>query len=273
MNASNLETVFNNLINGGMQLGKHIIIALVIYFVGKYIIKFINKLVAKGLDKRNIDPAVKSFVCSLVNILLLILLILSVVGALGIQMTSFAALLASAGVAVGMALSGNLQNFAGGIVILILRPYKIGDYVEIGGESGVVKSIQIFNTILTTVDNKTIIIPNNSIASGNLTNYSTEALRRVDFNFGVDYGTEMSKVREVLEKIIAADSRILKTPAHFIGLGELAESSVNINVKVWVKSADYWDVFYAMNENVYNTFNKEGINFPFPQVTVHKAEN
>lgn len=188
-------------------------------------------------------------------------------------MTSFAAILASVGVAAGMALSGNLQNFAGGIVILVLRPYKIGDFVQIGGESGVVKSIQIFNTVLTTPDNKTIIIPNNSIASGNLTNYSTEEKRRVDFSFGVDYGTDIKKVRQVLETIIANDARILKDPAHFIGLGELADSSVNITVRVWVKSADYWDVFFAMNETVYDTFNKEGINFPFPQVTVHKAEN
>ena len=273
MDSGNLKTVVDNLINGSMEFGKRILIALVIYIVGKYIIKFINKLVAKALEKRHIDLAVKSFVCSLVNILLLILLILSVVGALGIQMTSFAAILASAGVAVGMALSGNLQNFAGGIVILILRPYKIGDFVQIGGESGVVKSIQIFNTVLTTGDNKTIIIPNSSIASGNLTNFSTEEKRRVDFSFGVDYGTDIKKVREVLETIIANDSRILKDPAHFIGLGELADSSVNITVRVWVKSADYWDVFFAMNETVYETFNKEGINFPFPQVTVHKAEN
>lgn len=273
MDSINLQQVFSNLIDGGMEFGKRILIAIIIYVVGKYIIKFVNKLVSKTLEKRHIDPAVKSFVCSLVNILLLILLILSVVGALGIQMTSFAAILASVGVAAGMALSGNLQNFAGGIVILVLRPYKIGDFVQIGGESGVVKSIQIFNTVLTTPDNKTIIIPNNSIASGNLTNYSTEEKRRVDFSFGVDYGTDIKKVRQVLETIIANDARILKDPAHFIGLGELADSSVNITVRVWVKSADYWDVFFSMNETVYDTFNKEGINFPFPQVTVHKAEN
>lgn len=266
-----LQTIWQKLIDGGFALGKHILLALVIYVVGRWIIKFINNLVAKTLEKRNADPAVKSFVSSMVNILLLVLLILSVVGALGVEMTSFAALLASAGVAVGMALSGNLQNFAGGLVILILRPFKIGDYIEFGGISGTVRSIQIFNTILATPDNKIIFVPNNAIATGTLTNYSREETRRVDFKFAVDYGTETKKVYEVIERIIAEDSRILKDPKHFVGLGELADSSINFTVRVWVKSPDYWDVYFSTTEKIYNCFNKEGIEFPFPQLTVHNA--
>lgn len=268
-----LQAIWQKLIDGGLSLGKHILLALVIYFVGRWIIKFINNLVVKTLEKRKVDPAVKSFVSSMVNITLLVLLILSVVGALGVEMTSFAALLASAGVAIGMALSGNLQNFAGGLVILILRPFKIGDYIEFGGISGTVRSIQIFNTILATPDNKIIFVPNNSIATGTLTNYSREETRRVDFKFAVDYGTDYSKVRKVIERLIAEDSRVLKEPAHFIGLGELADSSINVTVRVWVKSSDYWDVYFSMTEKVYNTFNEEGIEFPFPQLTIHNAQN
>lgn len=271
MEKFNLQEVLSKLIDGSWTLGKHILMAVIIYFVGRYIIKLINKLVARTLEKRNVDPAVKSFTTSLVNILLLVLLILSVIGALGVEMTSFAALLASAGVAIGMALSGNLQNFAGGLVILILRPFRIGDYIEFGGISGTVKSIQIFNTVLTTPDNKTIFVPNNSIATGTLTNYSREDTRRVDFSFGVDYGTDFQKVKQVIEKIIAEDGRILKDPAHFIALGELADSSVNVTVRVWTKTPDYWDVYFSINEKVYDTFNKVGIEFPFPQLTIHNA--
>jgi small conductance mechanosensitive channel len=164
-----------------------------------------------------------------------------------------------------------LQNFAGGLVLLVLRPYKVGDFIEIAGVSGVVKSVEIFNTVLTTGDNKVIFIPNNAIATGTLINYSHEEKRRVDFKFGVDYGTDYKKVKEVLERLIAEDSRILKDPSHFIGLGELADSSVNVTVRVWVKSADYWDVFFNFTEKVYATFPKEGIEFPFPQMTIHQA--
>lgn len=267
-----LNDIWQKLIDGGLSLGKHILLAIVIYFVGRWVIKFINNLVAKALEKRKVDPAVKSFVSSMVNITLLVLLILSVVGALGVEMTSFAALLASAGVAIGMALSGNLQNFAGGLVILILRPFKIGDYIEFGGISGTVRSIQIFNTILATPDNKVIFVPNNAIATGTLTNYSREATRRVDFTFAVEYGSDFKKVKGVLERLIAADERILKDPAYMIVLGALADSSVNVSMRVWVNSPDYWDVYFSMTEKVYNTFKEEGIEFPFPQLTVHNVK-
>ena len=171
-----------------------------------------------------------------------------------------------------MALSGNLQNFAGGLIILLFRPYKVGDYIDAStGASGTVKEIQIFHTILITPDNKMVYVPNGAMSSGVITNYSNLDTRRIEWNFGVDYGEDFEKVETVLRNIIKADQRIQTTPAPFIELGELAASSVNIKVRVWVKSSDYWDVFFYMNQTVYATFNKEGINFPFPQLTVHQA--
>ena len=203
---------------------------------------------------------------------LIIFIILAVIGKLGIELTGFAALLASAGVAIGMALSGNLQNFAGGLIILLFRPYKVGDFIEAStGASGTVKEIQIFHTILITADNKMIYVPNGAMSSGVITNYSKLDTRRIEWNFGVDYGEDYNKVEKVLREIIANDKRILTSPAPFIELGELAASSVNIKIRVWVNSSDYWNVFFSMNQTVYTTFNKEGINFPFPQLTVHQA--
>ncbi len=268
---SMIDNLIDKLVSEGISLGKHILMAIVIYIIGRFIVNFLNRLVTNAMNKRKLDPAVKSFVGSTVNIILQVLLILSVIGALGIQMTSFSALLVSAGAAIGMALSGNLQNFAGGLIILLLRPYKIGDFIEIGEESGTVKAIQIFNTILTTYDNKTIFIPNSSISNGVMTNYSRQETRRVDMVVGVEYGTEYEKVKSVLEDIIHADGRILTTPAPFIGVNALSASSVDIVLKVWTKTDDYWDVTYDLNRIVYERFNKEGIAFPFPQLTVHKG--
>ncbi len=257
----------------GAELGWTLIKACLVFMVGKLFISLVNKLVQRILLRRNIDPSVKSFLGSLVNAVLMVLLIVSVVGALGIQTTSFAALLASAGVAVGMALSGNLSNFAGGLIILLFRPYKVGDYVEALGAQGTVKAIQIFHTVLVTVDNKVIHIPNGSMSSGVVTNYSTMEKRRVDLTYGVEYDTDFQKVKQVLDDIFAHDERILNDPAApQILLSALADSSVNITVRLWVKGADYWGVYFDTNRTVYERFNQEGIGFPFPQVTVHKAE-
>lgn len=257
----------------GAELGWTLIKACLVFMVGKLFISLINKLVQRILFKRNFDPSVKSFLGSLVNAVLMVLLIVSVVGALGIQTTSFAALLASAGVAVGMALSGNLSNFAGGLIILLFRPYKVGDYVEALGAQGTVKAIQIFHTVLVTVDNKVIHIPNGSMSSGVVTNYSTMEKRRVDLTYGVEYDTDFQKVKQVLDDIFAHDERILNDPAApQILLSALADSSVNITVRLWVMGADYWGVYFDTNRTVYERFNQEGIGFPFPQVTVHKAE-
>ena len=173
----------------------------------------------------------------------------------------------------GMALSGNLANFAGGLIILLFKPFKVGDYIEAQGTGGTVKEIQIFHTILATPDNKMVYIPNGSLSSGAVTNFSRQATRRVDWTFGVDYGEDYDKVKAVIETIIARDSRILTDPAPFIALHALADSSVNIVVRVWVESPKYWEVYFGINQAVYATFNEKGINFPFPQLTVHRADN
>lgn len=266
-----VDKLLEDTISLGVEAGKSILLALAIFIVGRYIIKLINKLVAGMLERRNVEPTIQSFLKSFINILLTILLIITVVSALGVNTTSFAALLASAGVAVGMALSGNLQNLAGGIILLLFKPYKVGDYIDAQGISGTVKAIQIFHTLLTTVDNKEIYVPNGALSSGNVVNYSKNPLRRVDFTVGVEYGTEIEKVKKVTMDIINADSRILKDPAPFVAVCELADSSVNFTVRVWVDAANYWGVFFDMNEKIYTEYNKQGIGFPFPQIQVHQS--
>ena len=267
-----ITNALEKLIDAGISLGGRVLGALVIFIIGKFLVNWLNRLFARILERRKVDPSIQSFLKSMVNILLLIMLILAVIGKLGIELTGFAALLASAGVAIGMALSGNLQNFAGGLIILLFRPYKVGDYIDAStGASGTVKEIQIFHTILITPDNKMVYVPNGAMSSGVITNYSNLDTRRIEWNFGVDYGEDFEKVETVLRNIIKADQRIQTAPAPFIELGELAASSVNIKVRVWVKSSDYWDVFFYMNQTVYATFNKEGINFPCPQLAVHQA--
>ena len=259
-------------LNSCIDLGGRILAALIIFIIGKLIVNWINRLFAKMLERRKVDASIQSFLKSIVNITLLVLLFLAVIGKLGIELTSFAALLASAGVAIGMALSGNLSNFAGGVIILVFRPYKVGDYIEAStGASGTVTDIQIFHTVLTTPDNRIVFAPNGAMSGAVVTNYSRKDTRRVDFSFGVEYGTDFELAKSTIIEVISKDSRILKDPAPFIELGALAESSVNITVRVWVNAADYWGVNFDMNKNVYATFNEKGISFPFPQLTVHQA--
>ena len=267
-----INEVIKKLIDGGIDLGGRILAALIIFIIGKFLINWANKLFAKMLEKRKVDASIQSFLKSIVNITLLVLLFLAVIGKLGIELTSFAALLASVGVAVGMALSGNLSNFAGGVIILVFRPYKVGDYIEAStGASGTVSDIQIFHTVLTTPDNKVVFAPNGDMSTAVVTNYSRKELRRVDFSFGVEYGTDFKEAQAILMEIINKDTRILKDPAPFVEVGALADSSVNITVRVWVNAADYWGVNFDMNKTVYATFNEKGISFPFPQLTVHQA--
>ena len=248
--------------------GKSILIAVVIFFVGKLLISFVNRMVDHMMQRRKIEPTIQTFLKSLLNVLLMILLGITVISALGVNTTSFAALLASAGVAVGMALSGNLQNLAGGIVILLFRPYKVGDYIEALGTGGVVNAIQIFHTIILTVDNKKVYLPNGAMSSGNITNFSSEETRRVDFTVGVEYGEDSERVRRVLLELFAAEERILQEPAPVVFLKELAASSVNFTARVWVRTPDYWDVFFEMSERIYCEFNKRGIGFPFQTITL-----
>ena len=270
---SKVQILIKQLIDWGVGAGGRIIGAIIIFVVGRFLISFIKKLLAKILSKRQIEPSIQSFVKSLVNILLTILLIIAVIGKLGVETTSFAALLASAGVAIGMALSGNLQNFAGGLIVLLFRPFKVGDWIESQGVSGTVREIQIFHTILTTADNKVIYIPNGALSSGTVTNYSRENTRRVDWIIGVEYGENYDKVESTVRRILAADKRILNTPEPFIALHALDASSVNVVIRVWVNSADYWGVYFDMNKTIYAVFNEEGIGFPFPQLTVHQAKD
>lgn len=270
---SKLQIFLQQFIDWGVSAGGRIIGAILIFIIGRFLVSFLNKMLARLLEKRRVDASIQTFVKSLVNILLMILLIIAVIGKLGVETTSFAALLASAGVAIGMALSGNLQNFAGGLIVLVLRPYKVGDWIESQGVSGTVREIQIFHTILTTGDNKVIYIPNGALSSGTVTNYSREETRRVEWVIGVEYGENYDKVEETIRRILAAESRILGTPEPFIALHALDASSVNVIIRVWVKSGDYWGVYFDINKTIYSVFNKEGIGFPFPQLTVHQAQD
>lgn len=268
-----VQQLLQKLLDWGINAGGHIIGALLIFLIGRFLIRILNKMLARILERRHVDAGIQSFTKSLVNILLTVLLIVAIVNKLGVETTSFAALLASAGVAVGMALSGNLQNFAGGLIVLLFRPYKVGDWIESQGESGTVREIQIFHTILTTADNKVVYIPNGALSSGTIVNYSREDTRRVEWIIGVEYGENFDKIEDVTRRIIAADSRILDTPTPFIALHALDASSVNIVIRVWVKSEDYWGVYFDINKTIYAVYNKEGIGFPFPQLTVHQAKD
>lgn len=267
--ASNANEYSQQLIDLIWVWGPKIITALLTLIIGLWIIGILTRSIGKGMDKRNVDPSLKPFIKSLINAVLKVMLIISVIGMVGIQATSFVAVLGAAGLAVGLALQGTLQNFAGGVIILLLKPFKVGDFVTVSGESGTVHSIQIFNTFLKTPDNKVIIVPNGQAANSITTNFSAEETRRVDFTFGVGYGDSTQKTRETLMDLINADERILQDPAPFVAVSELGDSSVNFVVRVWVKGSDYWGVFFDMNENVYNKFNEVGLNIPYPQMDVH----
>ncbi len=250
--------------------GLKLVSAIAVWIIGGFIIGGLNKGFAKMLDKRNTDDSLKPFLKSLVGSLLKVVLVITVLSTLGIEMTSFIAILGAAGLAVGMALSGTLQNFAGGVMILIFKPFRVGDVIEAQGYTGSVKEIQIFNTILKTPDNKTIIIPNGGLSNSSMVNYSTEPKRRVDFTFGIGYGDSIEQAKTLLLEILKADERIINDPAEpFVEVSALADSSVNFAVRAWVNAADYWGVYFATNAKVYNEFNKAGINIPYPQMDVH----
>ncbi len=265
----NTEQILNQASKIAVEYGPKLIGAIVVFIIGIWIIKLLIKGFGKMLNKRKTDETLKPFLKSIVGALLKIMLLISVLGMVGIEMTSFIAILGAAGLAVGLALSGTLQNFAGGVILMIFKPFKVGDYIDAQGYTGIVSEIQIFNTILKSLDNKTIIIPNGGLSTSSMTNYSTEATRRVDWTFGIGYGDDVSKTKEVIKKLCNEDSRILKEPESFIAVSELADSSVNFAVRAWVKADDYWGVFFDMNEKVYKTFEKENLNIPFPQMDVH----
>jgi len=256
-----------------IEYGQKLAIGLLILIIGLWIAGVITKAAKKLMKAKGFDDALQGFLGSMLGIILKVLVVITALGTLGIEMTSFVAILGAASLAVGMALSGTLQNFAGGVMILIFKPFKVGDVIEAQGYTGGVSDIQIFNTILKTPDNKTIIIPNGGLSTGSMVNYSTEARRRVDWTVGIGYGDDADKAREVLLGMLNDDSRILKDPAPFVAVSALADSSVNFTVRAWVEAADYWGVFFGLNERVYKEFEKHGLNIPFPQMDVHVHNN
>ena len=223
--------------------------------------------------KKKTDASIQTFLVSFIDIVALIVLITIIISVIGIDTSSFIALFASAGVAIGMALSGTLQNFAGGVMVLLFRPYKVGDYIEAQGQAGTVKEIQIFNTLLQTPDNRVIIVPNGPLSTGIINNYSRESKRRVDFTFSISYGDDFELAQSVLLEIIGKDERILKDPAPFIQLSSMAASSIDITVRVWCNAADYWGIYFDMNKTVYKTFPAKGLNFPYNTITVNMKKN
>lgn len=264
-----LDVLITKLTDLSVSLGSKLLIAIIVFFIGRWLIRKLIRIVVKIMEKKQVEASLFSFTKSLLNITLNFLFVIIIIGILGIETSSFIALFASAGVAIGMALSGTLQNFAGGVMILLFKPFKVGDFIEAQGQSGTVREIQIFNTIMATADNKIIIIPNGGLSTGIMKNYSKEENRRVDWEFGIAYGDSYDKAREVIASLLDSDPRVMKDPAYFIALTSLGESSVNIVVRAWVKAPDFWGVYFDMNEKVYKTFARENINIPFPQMDVH----
>jgi len=265
----NTEEIISQITEMAVHYGPKLLGAIAVWIIGGWVVKAIGRGVGIALKKGNTDPSLVPFLMGITNGLLKVMLIITVLGMLGIEMTSFIALLGAAGLAVGMALSGTLQNFAGGVMILIFKPFKNGDVIEAQGYLGTVSQVQIFNTIMKTPDNKTIIIPNGGLSTASLINYSTEATRRVDWVIGVAYGDDVDKAKAVIKRLCDEDSRILKDPEVFIAVSELADSSVNFAVRAWVNAPDYWGVYFELNEKVYKTFANEGLNIPYPQMDIH----
>ncbi len=246
-----------------------IALAIVFYYVCRWIVKRVVSTLDKIMTKRGVDVSLARFIISLVTICSNLIIIFTTIGILGIDTSSFLAIFATAGLAVGMALSGTLQNFAGGVLILFLRPFKIGDFIEAQGFSGTVKEISLFSTLLNTIDNKMVIIPNGSLSTSPINNYSKESTRRVDWTFGVAYGTDFDHAKKVIEDELAKHPMVLQEQGLFVVLSAFADSSVNITVKVWCNAPDYFSLLFDINEKIYKRFAAEGIQFPFPQVDVH----
>ena len=253
--------------------GLKVIAAIVIFVIGRWVAKIFASIVRKVMVSRNVDKTIVSFVSSMTYYVLLTFFVLAALGQLGVQTTSFIAIIGAAGLAIGLALQGSLANFAAGFLMIIFRPFKVNDYIEGGGTAGTVEKIQIFTTQLKTPDNKTVIVPNASMTAGNIVNYSAKGTRRCDLVFGIGYEDDIDKAKQILEETVAADERVLKDPATTIALSELADSSVNFVVRPWVNAGDYWNVYFDLTEKVKKRFDEEGISIPFPQRDVHIYEH
>ena len=259
---------------------KNLIIAIIVYLIGRWIIKWINKLTKKALKKSNVDPSLYTFLKSIVSVVLWLVLIIIIISILGIETSSFIALFASAGVAIGMALSGTLQNFAGGVMILLFKPFKVGDFIEAKGFMGTVKEIQIFNTIISTIDNQMVIIPNGGLATEAMKNYTAEKYRRVDLDYTFAYGTDLDKVKAAINEVQAQNPLIMQGPADdspvvaapWVGITEFGEKGVIVNTRTWCKTEDYWTVYFYMNETVYQQLKDRGFMFPVGRMNVNIQE-
>ena len=264
-----VDQLLQNLLSESVWILIKVLIALAIYFVGRWIVRRIIHLLDAVCERRRVDVSLRSFLRNTVRVVFTLLLVLIVVSTLGVNVTSLIAVFSAATLAIGMALSGTAQNFAGGVMILLMKPYRIGDYISAQGQSGTVREIKLFSTVITTVDNQTIYIPNNSIATAIIDNYSTADVRRVDWTVGISYGDDVDVARKAVLSMLAADPRVLPDPAPVVWVAALADSSVNLSIRAWVKNADYWNVFFEHNEQFYKELPKAGINFPFPQMDVH----
>lgn len=264
---------FMGMLGDAVWIVLKIVLALLIYAVGRWIIRRIVRVLDAVLERRQIDVSLRSFLRHTMRVVFSLLLILSVIQTLGVNVTSIIALFASATLAVGMALSGTAQNFAGGVMILLMKPYRVGDYISAQGQSGTVKEIKLFSTVILTADNQTIYIPNNTIATAIIDNYSTAELRRVEWTVGISYGDDVDVARRTILELLEADPRVERSPAPVVWVAALADSAVNLSVRAWVKNADYWNVFFEYNEKMYKTLPEKGIGFPFPQMDVHVKRN
>ena len=253
----------------GVDLGINVVIAIAIFYVGKMVISLIVRGLHKVMQRQEVDKTLETFVCNLVRMVLLVIVVIAAIGQVGIETTSFIAIFGAAGLAVGLALQGSLSNFAAGVLIVLFRPYRVGDFIEAAGISGSVEQVQILTTILKTGDNKQVIVPTGQIMDSIITNYSANDTRRVDMVVGVSYDDDLDKVRDTIKELIAAEDRILDEPACTIAVSALADSSVNFVVRPWVKTPDYWGVMFDLTEAIKKRFDKDGITFPFPQQDVH----
>lgn len=252
-----------------MLYGPKLILAIIVLLVGLWLIGRVVKLAGQALERSKVEPTLARFLCTLASVILKALLFISVASMIGIATTSFIAILGAAGLAIGLALQGSLANFAGGVLILLFKPYRVGDYIEAQGVGGIVAEIQIFNTIINTTDNKRIIVPNGAVSNGVITNYSAEATRRVDYVFGIGYDDDIGKAKGIIASLLADDERAFKDPEPVIVVSSLGDSSVNITVRVWANAADYWGLFFDLTEKVKLAFDEQGITIPYPQRDVH----
>lgn len=271
--STDYNALLNNLIEQALWIGLKIVLALGIYYTGKWITRWIIRILDRSFERRNVDLSLRNFLRSMIKVVMTILVILAAIQTLGVNTSSFLAIFASAGLAVGMALSGTLQNFAGGVILLLLRPYRIGDFITAQGQSGTVKAIGLFSTQLSTPDNRIIYVPNSAISSSIVDNYSQPTTRRVDWKVSISYGDDVDVARKEILAMLTQDKRVLNDPAPIVVLSELSNSAVILSVRAWAANADYWDLFWGINERIYKELPQKGIHFPYPQMDIHVKQN